>query len=117
MALAATKLLQRYIVEGESMLPAFAPGDRVLVESWTYRFRQPRVGEAVVVVQPGSDGRKDLKRIAAGPGASVSVKGERRSLADDEWYVLGDNLDASTDSRALGPVKRQDIVGKIWAKY
>jgi hypothetical protein len=31
--------------------------------------------------------------------------------------VLGDNLDESTDSRDLGPVKRQDIAGRVWFRY
>ena len=83
----------------------------------TYRLRPPRPSEAVIVRQPGSDGRIDLKRIVAGPGSPVTVLGERRMLADDEWFVLGDNLDASTDSRTLGPVRRRDILGRVWMKY
>jgi len=111
------RLVRRYIVEGRSMLRAFEPGERLLVEGVSYRMRTPRVGEAVVVRQPGADGRLDLKRIAAGPGAEVTVGGEPDFLGHDEWYVLGDNLDESTDSRELGPVKTNDIVGRVWRKY
>jgi hypothetical protein len=89
----------------------------LLVESLTFRLRPPRIGEVVVVQQPGSNGRLDLKRIAAGPGAEVTVRGETDFLGHDEWYVLGDNLDESTDSRQLGPVKTRDIVGRVWRKY
>ena len=106
--------VRRYVVEGRSMLQAFAPGDRVLVEDLTYRLRAPRVGDVVVVER---DGRLDLKRIAAAPGASVTVRGEPDFLAHDEWFVLGDNLSESTDSRELGPVKRHDIVGRAWFRY
>ena len=106
--------VRRYVVEGRSMLQAFAPGDRVLAEGLTYRLRSPRVGDVVVVER---DGRLDLKRIAAGPGASVTVRGEPDFLAHDEWFVLGDNLSESTDSRELGPVKRRDIVGRAWFRY
>ena len=98
------------------MLRAFAPGDRLLVEGVTYRLRQPRIGEVVVVQRPGSD-RLDLKRIAAGPGAEVTVNGRPDFLGRDEWYVLGDNLDESTDSRQLGPIKTEDILGRVWRKY
>ena len=106
--------VRRYVVEGRSMLQAFAPGDRVLVEDLTYRLRAPRVGDVVVVER---DGRLDLKRVAAAPGASVTVRGEPDFLAHDEWFVLGDNLAESTDSRELGPVKRHDIVGRAWFRY
>jgi signal peptidase I len=110
-------LLRRYVVEGRSMLRTYAPGDRLLVERLTYRLREPRVGDAVVVRQPGSEGRLDLKRIAAAPGSTVTVRGEPVVLGYHEWYVLGDNLSESTDSRTLGPVQRKDIAGKVWRRY
>jgi signal peptidase I len=110
-------LIKRYVVEGRSMLRAYAPGDHLLVERLSYRFREPRAGDAVVVRQPSADGRLDLKRIVAAPGSSVTVRGERVVLGYHEWYVLGDNLEESTDSRHLGPVKRADIVGRVWLKY
>jgi hypothetical protein len=75
------------------------------------------VGEAVIVRQSGSNGRLDLKRIAASPGATVMIRGEERVLGPDEWFVLGDNLNESQDSRELGPVGTQDIVGRVWFKY
>jgi signal peptidase I len=110
-------LLRRYAVEGRSMLRAYAPGDRLLVERLTYRLHEPRVGDAVVVRQPGSDGRLDLKRIAAAPGSRVAVRGEPVILGYHDWFVLGDNLDESTDSRHIGPIKRGDIVGRVWRRY
>lgn len=116
-ALAASRFLQRYVVRGESMTPAFKPGDRLIAESLSYRLRPPRAGDAVIVRQPGSKGRKDLKRIAAAPGATVEGLHGPHTLAADEWFVLGDNLDASTDSRSLGPVPRGDILGRVWFKY
>jgi signal peptidase I len=116
-SMASGPFLKRYVVRGRSMLRAYAPGDRLLVERLSYRLREPRVGDAVVVRQPGSDGRLDLKRIAAAPGSTVTVRGEPVVLGYHEWYLLGDNLDESTDSRTLGPVKRGDIVGRVWKRY
>jgi signal peptidase I len=112
--LAATK---RFIVEGRSMLPAYAPGDRVLVSRVAYLRSEPLIGDVVIVRQPYSDGRPDIKRIAAAPGAEVEVNGQRVTLGEDEWFVLGDNPDESTDGRQLGPLRRSDIDGKVLFKY
>ena len=37
-------------------------------------------------------------------------------LGEDEYYVLGDNLDSSKDSRYqdVGNIKRNNIIGKVW---
>jgi signal peptidase I len=117
LAIASARLVRRYEVEGRSMLRAFAPGDHLVVEGLSYKLRAPRVGEAVIVRQPGAEGRLDLKRIFAAPGAAVHLDGREWRLGPDEWFVLGDNLSESTDSRTLGPVRREDIVGRVWFRY
>ncbi len=113
----ARSAVRRYQVDGRSMLQAFAPGDRLVLEGISYRLRQPRIGEVVAARQPGSSGRLDLKRIAAGPGSSVRVKDQPQTLGGQEWFLLGDNLDESTDSRQLGPISRKDIAGRVWFRY
>lgn len=37
-------------------------------------------------------------------------------LADDEYFVLGDNRNNSSDSREIGNIKRDEIVGKAWLR-
>jgi signal peptidase I len=114
---ALSRAFHRYEVNGRSMVPAYAPGERLLVERVTYLVRPPRAGEVVVAQQPGADGRLDLKRVVATPGQQAFVAGEVRRLGPDEWSIEGDNGGESTDSRRLGPVRRRDIFGRAWLKY
>jgi signal peptidase I len=39
------------------------------------------------------------------------------TLGPVEYYVLGDNRGNSNDSRAFGPVLREDILGRVWFRY
>jgi type IV secretory pathway protease TraF len=39
------------------------------------------------------------------------------SVVGDEIRVLGDNADASTDSREFGPVRRRDVRGRALYRY
>jgi signal peptidase I len=117
LALITARLVSRYVVEGRSMLQAYAAGDRLIVEGLSYRLRSPRVGEVVVVRRAGAEGRLDLKRVFAGPGSRVNLEGMERRLGADDWFLLGDNLSESTDSRQLGPVKRREIIGRVWFRY
>jgi signal peptidase I len=117
--LAAVLLLpvRRLSVQGRSMLPALKPGDRVAVGRLAYRVRSPRNGEVAVLHQPDGFPRLDIKRVHAGPGETVLMRGREVVLGPDEWFVQGDNRDESTDSRHLGPVRRKDFVGPVWFIY
>jgi signal peptidase I len=107
-ALLALLPITRYVVEGESMEPAYHAGDRLLVNRVAYVFSPPREGDVVVLRDPERRGRYLLKRIARPPA---------RLPADGRFYVLGDNAPASRDSRSFGAVKRDAIVGKAWTRY
>ncbi len=94
----------RYWVEGASMEPDVLPGERVLVNRAAYWFAKPRPGDRVVVRDPRQPDRLLLKRID-------------RPADSGGWIVLGDNREASTDSREFGSVSRELIVGKVWSRY
>jgi signal peptidase I len=38
------------------------------------------------------------------------------TLNADEYFVLGDNRNASLDSRTFGPLKKDLIIGRVWLR-
>lgn len=91
--------LRRVEVVGESMRPTLEPGDRLLLS----RTRRVRPGDLVAVLDPRSDRRTVVKRVAA-----VSAGG---------LTVLGDNPEASTDSRIYGTVRADALRGRVLYRY
>lgn len=103
---------RRLIVRDGSMLPDFAPGDRLLIDP---RPARPlRAGDVVALRDPEHAGRLLLKRVVRlGP----DVPGGDPALAPGTVFVEGDNRSRSRDSRRFGPVPRPDVVGIVWFRY
>ena len=91
----------RVAVQGDSMRPALAPGDCLLV-SRVFGRLQIRPGRIVVVRHPVKPGFHLVKRV--------------REVAGKQVWVEGDGP-GSTDSRAFGPVGRGEILGTAWLRY
>jgi nickel-type superoxide dismutase maturation protease len=92
-----------WVVAGRSMEPALFPGDRVLVDTWTYRHRPPRVGEVALLLGPS--GVPMVKRVASPPNSL------------DEIWVLGDNGDHSIDSRRFGAIPADRFRGRVVYRF
>jgi mitochondrial inner membrane protease subunit 1 len=91
--------LRRVVVAGESMLPVFQPGDRLLLG----RIGGLRPGHVIGLPDPRDEKRLLIKRIHA--------------LSESRVEVRGDNEDASTDSRHFGPVPRARLAGRVLYRY
>ena len=90
---------RRFEVVGPSMLPTLRPGDRLLVA----RIGRVEPGDLVVLKDPRSTSRLICKRVVSGDSRHIVVR--------------GDNPDASTDSRAFGPVPVDQVQGRVLRRY
>lgn len=80
------------VVEGLSMIPEYAPGERVLVK-YGATFA---IGDVVLV---DFKDRIDIKRI-------FDIQG-------DQVFIQGDNTSVSVDSRHYGPVRNTRVIAKV----
>ncbi len=88
------------VVRGDSMVPALAEGDRLLVRYGA------RVAPGAVVVARFVDGTVAVKR---------AVERRTTRTGAPAWWLLGDNP-AGVDSRHRGPVAESDVLGVVVAR-
>lgn len=136
-------IFQPFFVKGQSMEPNFENGDYLFVDEISYHLRDPQRGEVVVFKYPNDLSQRYIKRIIGLPGETIKVEngsvevfnkdgetilkeesyipegvltmGETEiTLGESEYFVLGDNRSASSDSRRWGPVPEEDIIGRVF---
>lgn len=134
-------MIQRTIVDGDSMMDTFTDRDNLLVEKVSYHLGDPKRFDVIVFYPYGRDEEEYyIKRIIGLPGETVQIIGsqiyingevleedygkdpidyagiveEPQTLGEDEFFVLGDNREVSQDSRyeEVGFVKRKNIEGR-----
>ena len=136
-------IAQPFIVKGASMEPNFADGQYLVIDEASYYLRAPERGEVIVFHYPDSPSQYFIKRIIGLPGEEVTrhdgkieivnkenpqgfTLGEQyldprmgtypdgtTMLAADQYFVLGDNRPASSDSRFWGALGKNFIVGRV----
>jgi nickel-type superoxide dismutase maturation protease len=92
-------------VHGASMAPALLPGDRLIVEALSYRSRLPRAGEIVLATYPREPTREIVKRVGQVDAALRTAE------------LVGDAAEASTDSRAFGPIPLASLRWRAAVRY
>jgi signal peptidase I len=134
---------QRTVVSGPSMNDTLQDGDNLIVDKLSYRFGDVDRFDIIVFEFQGSD-TYYIKRVIGLPNETVQIVGdniyingelleenygkepmesagiaaEPITLGDDEYFVLGDNRNDSTDSRTIevGKVPRDYIVGRAFVR-
>ncbi len=98
----ALRHLDAVEVSGRSMTPTLEPGDRLLVETWSFGRRAPRVGDVVIAPDPRVPTRELVKRVAAIGDGRVALRGDSAK---------------STDSRRFGTVALTDVRARAAIRY
>lgn len=136
---------QRTRVIGSSMENTLSDGDNLIVDKISYRLHEPKRFDVVVFPYEYQKNTFYIKRVIGLPGETVWIEENGNILIDgivleefygreviqepglaaepvtldkDEYFVLGDNRNDSSDSRMpdVGNIRREDIIGKAWVR-
>lgn len=133
-----------FIVSGASMEPTFKTGEYLIVDQLSYRLEAPKRGEVIIFHYPQDTSKYFIKRIVGLPGETVELRGVDIYIKNKEnpngtkidqsyiintkfddavypldsgqYFVMGDNRGASSDSRTWGPLPEDLIVGRAFVR-
>lgn len=137
-------IAQPFIVSGSSMFPTFHDGEYLIVDELSYRLSEPKRDDVVIFRYPNDTKKFFIKRIIGLPNETVEIEGKtititnaqnkngftleepyinedfysntKMNLKTDEYFVMGDNRNASSDSRTWGVLPRELLIGKAFVR-
>ena len=137
-------IAQPFIVSGSSMFPTFKDGQYLVVDEISYRLGNPQRDDVVIFKYPNDTTKFFIKRIIGLPEETVDVKDNEvfitnkehpegfkldqsfivnnggidghMKLGSNEYFVMGDNRPASSDSRYWGAVPKKLMVGRAFLR-
>lgn len=127
------------------MEPTLHHGDNLIVDKISYRFGDPQRFDIIVFPFRYEEKTYYIKRVIGLPGETVYIDEdgfiyidgsllkesygkevitdpgrayEAITLGEDEYFVMGDNRNNSSDSRdpVVGNIHRDEIIGKAWIR-
>lgn len=137
---------QPFIVSGSSMVPNFHNGEYLVIDEFSYHFREPQRGEVIIFRYPNDLSKFFIKRIIGLPNERLEINNNEIrvfneefpdgvflnenflqnenihmanmnvSLNSDQYFVMGDNRNMSSDSRNWGPLGENLIIGRAWLR-
>lgn len=137
-------IAQPFVVSGSSMYPTFFDKDYLIVDEISYRIKEIKRYDVIIFRYPKDTSKFFIKRIIGLPNEIVEINenivtitneynkekivlkepyvkniGMNKTyfkLKNDEYFVLGDNRSASSDSRYWGAVNKKFIIGKAFLR-
>ncbi|MFH1392649.1 MAG: signal peptidase I [bacterium] len=128
-------IVQPFKVQGASMEPNFTENDYLIIDEFTPRLKTYQRGDIVVFKHASSF---YIKRIIGLPNENIEIRDNKVyinslvlnedyltektsgtidiTLKQDEYFVLGDNRDSSSDSRSWGILDKSLIIGRVWLR-
>jgi len=133
-------IAQPFLVSGASMSPNFETGHYLIVDQLSYNFQKPSRGEVIIFRYPKNPKKFFIKRLIGLPDETIILKDDtvtiknktnpegfqlnedylkffsnnnsEITLAEGEYFVMGDNRPASSDSRSWGVLNEKLIIGR-----
>jgi len=137
-------IAQPFVVSGESMFPTFDNGQYLIVDEISYIVGQAQRGDVVIFKYPQDPKRFFIKRVIGLPNETIIIKdsqvtiineehpegtklvepyinektfeGGTYTTKDNEYFVMGDNRNRSSDSRVWGIVPKNLMVGRAFLR-
>jgi signal peptidase I len=137
-------IAQPFVVSGESMYPTFNNSEYLIVDELSYRLNSPNRGDVIIFRYPNDQKRFFIKRIIGLPNEEIIINNGAVTIVNkdspdgfklnepyidepfdttatyktgaNEYFVLGDNRNRSSDSRVWGILPSKLIIGRAYLR-